>query len=94
MPWGVSVSDYALVMDKYEFSMKDLLERGPGDAFWITPPLLEEVFDRNDVPDPLAAIAWTRADLERLLDEQTSLEPAQRERLRGPSSRRRQGTNC
>ena len=48
---GVSVSDYALVMDKYEFSMKDLLERGPGDAFWITPPLLEEVFTRNDVPD-------------------------------------------
>ena len=29
---GVSVSDYALVMDKYEFSMKDLLERGPGEA--------------------------------------------------------------
>ena len=27
---GVSVSDYALVMDKYEFSLKDLLERGPG----------------------------------------------------------------
>ena len=30
---GVSVSDYALVMDKYEFSMKDLLERGPGEAY-------------------------------------------------------------
>src|SRR4030095_628876 len=32
---GVSVSDYALVMDKYECSLKDLLERGPGEAYWI-----------------------------------------------------------
>ena len=29
---GVSVSDYALVMDRYEFSMKDLLECGPGQS--------------------------------------------------------------
>src|SRR5262245_32421628 len=32
---GVSVSDYALVMDKYEFSLKDLLERGPDDGYRI-----------------------------------------------------------
>ena len=57
---GVSVSDYALVMDKYEFSMKDLLERGPGEAYWMLPSVLEEVFARDDIPDALAAITSAR----------------------------------
>ena len=74
---GVSVSDYALVMDKYEFSMKDLLERGPGEAYWIAPAVLEEVFTKDRIPDALTAITPARADLERRGDEQTSLDDAQ-----------------
>ena len=79
---GVSVSDYALVMDKYEFSLKDLLERGPGEAYWVLPSVLEEVFPRGEVPEALAAITPSRADLERLVDEQAALAP---ERAAAPS---------
>ena len=79
---GVSVSDYALVMDKYEFSMKDLLERGPGEAYWIMPSVLEEVFTRDNIPDTLTAITSARTDLDTMVDEQTSLHPEQRQRLR------------
>ena len=80
---GVSVSDYALVMDKYEFSMKDLLERGPGEASG-SPAVLEEVFARDGVPGgpqrrspPVDARSGTRAS--------TSSPPStheQRQRLR------------
>jgi len=79
---GISVSDYALVMDKYEFSMKDLLERGPGEAFWIAPTVLEEVFARDGIPDAFAAITPARAELERLVGEQTSLNQEQTQKLR------------
>jgi len=78
---GVSVSDFALVMDKYQFSMKDLLERGPGEAYWIAPSVLEEVFAKNPVPDALSAVMSTRSELERLAGQQTSLSPEQRRRL-------------
>ena len=44
---GVSVSDYALVMDEYEFSMKDLLEIGPGESYWIKPSVLEDLFAKR-----------------------------------------------
>ncbi len=79
---GVSVSDFALVMDKYQFSMKDLLERGPGDAYWIAPSVLEEVFATRAIPDALTAIIPSRTDLERLVDEQNELSDEQRRRLR------------
>ena len=78
---GVSVSDYALVMDKYEFSMKDLLERGPGEAYWIKPAILEEVFVGDGVPESLSGIFTNRADLERVASEQTALDDAHRQRL-------------
>jgi serine/threonine protein kinase len=78
---GVSVSDFALVMDKYQFSMKDLLERGPGDAYRIAPSVLDDVFGKNPVPDALAAVA-PAADLECLADEQTTCSDEQRRRLR------------
>ena len=78
---GVSVSDYALVMDKYEFSMKDLLERGPGEAYWIKPAILEEVFVGNGVPESLGGIFTNRADLERVASEQTALDDAHKQRL-------------
>ena len=78
---GVSVSEYALVMDKYEFSLKDLLERGPGDAFGIAPSALEDVFANSRVPDALATIVSDRSYLERLIAEQTSLDEQQRKRL-------------
>ncbi len=78
---GVSVSDFALVMDKYEFSMKDLLERGPGEVYRIAPSVLEEVFANDAVPAALAAITPIRGDLERLADEQTALTHEQRLRL-------------
>ena len=68
---GVSVSDYALVMDKYEFSMKDLLEIGPGESYWIKPSVLEDLFAKRgtSVPDSLTAIVKTREELERLVSE-------------------------
>ena len=75
----MSVSDYALVMDKYEFSMKDLLERGPGEAYWVAPSVLEEVFTRDNVPEALTAITppapisngwWTSRRRSNLSDRQ------------------------
>lgn len=68
---GVSVSDYALVMDKYEFSMKDLLEIGPGESWCFKPAVLDEVFaSRHEaVPDAFRAIARTREDLIHLVAE-------------------------
>lgn len=79
---GVSVSDYALVMDKYEFSMKDLLERGPGEAWAIAPQLLQEVFTGEEIPDALAAIVPNRAALESAVDTLPSLSSDQKDRLR------------
>ena len=79
---GVSVSDYALVMDKYEFSMKDLLERGPGEAYWIKPSILEDVFSKDSIPDSLTGVFNTREDLDRLASEQPALDDAQQQRLR------------
>src|SRR5262245_46982988 len=78
---GVTVSDYALVMDKYEFSLKDLLERGPGDAYWIRPSILEDVFAKDGVPESLAGIFSAREDLMRASD-QPELDDGQRQRLR------------
>jgi serine/threonine protein kinase len=78
---GVAVSDFALVMDKYQFSMKDLLERGPGEAYWIAPSVLEEVFAKEPVPEAIAAITATKPELERLAEEQTALRHEQRLRL-------------
>ena len=79
---GVSVSDYALVMDKYQYSLKDLLERGPGEAYWIPPSVSTDVFEKAEVPVALTAIAQGRADLERAVDGQQSLTPEGRQRLR------------
>ena len=79
---GVSVSDYALVMDKYQYSLKDLLERGPGEAYWIPPSVSGDVFEKAEVPAPLTAIAQVRSDLERVVDEQQALAPEGRQRLR------------
>ena len=60
---GVSVSDYALVMDKYEFSMKDLLERGPGEAYWIDAAGPGGSLRRaSGVPESLTGIFTDRAD--------------------------------
>ena len=79
---GVSVSDYALVMDKYEFSLKDLLERGPADAsFGIAPSILEEVFTNSRIPDALATAMSDRSALERLIAEQPSVDEPQKKRL-------------
>ena len=92
---GVSVSDYALVMDKYEFSLKDLLERGPGEAYWMLPSVLEEVFTRDNVPEALSGhhpgprrsrTLRGRADVAR--------RPSSGSAFARPSSRRRPDTSC
>src|SRR5262245_52617729 len=44
---GVSVSDYALVMDKFEFSLKDLLERGPDDGYRIAAAAPAKILSRG-----------------------------------------------
>src|SRR5262245_47635974 len=79
---GVSVSDYALVMDKYEFSLKDLLERGPGDAYRLAPSVLEELPLTDGVDASLTGIFKTREALERLIDQHAALDDAQKQRLR------------
>ena len=75
--------------------MKDLLERGPGEAFWVTPSVLDDVFARDNVPEALAVISPARADLERLADEQTSLD-AERQAAASRRDRgaRRPATSC
>ena len=79
---GVSVSDYALVMDKYEFSMKDLLECGPGASYWFRPATLEEIFASSSIPEPLTTIAPTRQELERIASQLDSISQDQRQRLK------------
>ena len=79
---GVTISDYALVMDKYEFSLKDLLERGPGDAYWIAPAVREDLALTERVSASLTGIFQTREVLERRIDQQPALDDEQRQRLR------------
>ena len=79
---GISVSDYALVMDKYQCSLKDLLESGPGPAHWIAPAVLADVFGKGDVPTALTVTTPVRGDLEREVDAQHGLAPEARQRLR------------
>jgi hypothetical protein len=90
---GVSVSDYALVMDKYEFSMKDLLERGPGEAYWIRPRCWRRS-SRGQPSDAFTAVSPTRADLERLAAEQTSLDASRRRACARESRRPSWATSC
>ena len=79
---GVSVSDYALVMDKYEFSMKDLLECGPGASSWFKPAALEKIFVSSSIPETLTTIAPTRQELERIASELDSISEEQRHMLK------------
>src|SRR5262245_41855205 len=79
---GISVSDYALVMDKYEYSLKDLLERGPGDVYRIAPPVLAEVSGADGPDASLASTSKTREALEHLIDQHRDLDDGERQRLR------------
>ncbi len=79
---GVSVSDYALVMDKYEFSMKDLLECGPGASFGSGQ---QRSRDFPDVEHSGTAHHHlrTREELERIASVLESIGEEQRQRLQG-----------
>ena len=80
---GVSVSDYALVMDKYEFSMKDLLERGPGRGLLDQAVRCSRRCSRRTVfPIRSPPSSPAREDLERLASSRPRSTSEQRQRLR------------
>src|SRR5262249_15559987 len=76
---GISVSDYALVMDKYEYSLKDLLERGPADVHRIAPAALERAGAIDIADAPLDRTLATREALEQAIAQHPRLDEEQRE---------------
>lgn len=84
----ISISNYALVMAEYEYSLKDLLEKGPSDKkqYGIESAVLNEVFTNNP-PKELERFFPRKEDLEKEIGKfaskqnQPSSEHPQRQQL-------------
>ena len=66
---GITLSDYALVMTKYNFSLKDLLEKGPGKKqYGIRRSILLEIF-KGTPPEFLTRFEREKSKLEEQIDK-------------------------
>ena len=67
---GIKISNYALVMDKFDITLKEILENGI-DVFTIRKLLLEDNFrPSNSIPAPLLKIAEKKVDPRKKIQDE------------------------